>query len=128
MFILSTWNSARFRFAMKDFDLDAFIDTVKKLGPYFQKMQYEDFRTINIDKYSNNIIHIFQTLANIKGIESTGAPKLMHLKLPKVFVMWDRHIRKAYGYANGDAVDYVAFLKHMCPPSAQVGEFGCRGF
>jgi len=68
---------------------------------------------MNINEYADDIKHIFKTLAGIKGIEVTGAPKLMHLKLPKVFVMWDRYIRKAYGYKKGDADDYVAFLIDM---------------
>jgi len=37
----------------------------------------------------------------------------MHLKVPKVFVMWDMHIRKYYGFNTGDADDYFNFLKKM---------------
>jgi len=113
MFILSTWNFARFRYVMREFDLDAFTKVVKQLDPSFQKMQHEEFKTMDFDKYADYIKHIFKTLADIKGIEATGTPKLMHLKLPKVFVMWDSYIRKAYGYNEGDADDYVAFLKDM---------------
>jgi hypothetical protein len=113
MFILATWNFARFRYAMKEFDLDAFMGKVKRLAPLFEKIQNEDFATMNIDKYVPEIKTIFETFANIGGIEATGAPKLMHLKLPKVFVMWDRYIRNEYGYKKGDADDYIAFLKHM---------------
>jgi len=113
MFILSTWNFARFRYAMRDFDLEAFTKKIKKLEPVFQKMQEEDFESIDFDRYAQEIKQIFNMLANIKGIEKTGAPKLMHLKLPKVFVMWDAYIRKAYNYNNGDADDYVSFLKEM---------------
>ena len=113
MFILATWNFARFRYAMKKFNLDAFVEKVKKLAPLFEKMQQEDFSTMNIDTYAPDIKAIFKTLAGIGGIESTGAPKLMHLKLPKVFVMWDRYIRNEYGYKKGDADDYIAFLKKM---------------
>jgi len=113
MFILSTWNFARFRYVMREFDLDAFTDTIKKLNHSFQKMQHEDFKTMNFNNYADDIKHIFKALADIKGIEATGTPKLMHLKLPKVFVMWDSYIRKAYGYNKGDAEDYIAFLKDM---------------
>jgi hypothetical protein len=113
MFILSTWNFACFRYVMREFDLDAFTDTVKKLNRHFEEIQHEEFKTMDIGRYSNVIKHIFKTFADIKGIESTGAPKLMHLKLPNVFVMWDRYIRKAYGYNKGDAEDYVAFLTDM---------------
>jgi len=113
MFILSTWNFARFRYAMREFDLDTFTNVVKQLDHFFQEMQHEDFKTMNFNEYENEIKHIFKTLSSIKGIEATGTPKLMHLKLPKVFVMWDSYIRKAYGYNKGDADDYVAFLEDM---------------
>lgn len=113
MFILSTWNFARFRYAMREFDLDSFENKIKNLTPLFQKMQAESFATMNMDTHSDEIKTIFKTLAGIKGIEATGAPKLMHLRLPKVFVMWDQYIRKAYGYRTGDAEDYIHFLKEM---------------
>lgn len=113
VFILATWNFARFRYVMRNFDLESFENTVKKLTPLFQKMKDEEFSTMNIDNYSRTIKVIFKTLADIKGIEATGAPKLMHLKLPKVFVMWDKRIRESYGYMMGDADDYVSFLKDM---------------
>lgn len=113
LFILATWNFARFRYAMKEFDLDGFIGKINKLAPLFQRMKKEDFARMDIDKFASEIKDIFDTLSHIKGIETTGAPKLMHLKLPKVFVMWDRHIRNAYGYKKGDSEEYIAFLKKM---------------
>lgn len=113
MFILSTWNFARFRYAMKKFNLGSFHDKIKQLEPLFKKMQHEDFAAIDFDRYAIEIKTIFKTLARIKGIEITGAPKLMHLKLPKVFVMWDSYIRKALGYKKGSAYDYICFLKEM---------------
>lgn len=113
LFILATWNFACFRYAMKEFDLDVFVAKVNKLAPLFERMNSEDFASMDIDKYSIEIKTIFKTLADIKGIQLTGAPKLMHLKLPRVFVMWDSYIRDAYGYVNGNADDYVCFLKEM---------------
>lgn len=111
--ILSTWNFARFRYAVRSFNLDKFKDTIKKLSPIFKKFEKCDFKTINFDKYEEDIKKVFETLAAIKGIEKTGAPKLMHLKVPKVFVMWDMYIRKYYGFNTGDADDYFNFLKKM---------------
>lgn len=113
LFILATWNFASFRYAMKEFDVDAFKVKVNKLAPLFERMNCEDFVSMDIGKYSKEIKEIFKTFADIKGIKSTGAPKLMHLKLPRVFVMWDSYIRDAYGYENGNADDYVSFLKKM---------------
>ena len=36
---------------------------------------------------------IFGTLSSIKGVEYTGASKIMHLKKRCVFVMWDGYIK-----------------------------------
>jgi len=113
LLILSTWNFARFRYAMRSFNLDKFKNTIKKLNPIFKKFEKCDFKTINFDKYKKDIKQIFKTLALIKGVEKTGAPKLMHLKVPKVFVMWDMYIRNYYGFNKGDADDYLNFLKKM---------------
>ena len=113
LFMLSTWNFARFRYAVRSFDLEKFQKELKKLDPFFHKMKQESFSKINFDKYSKDIKRIFDSLASFKGIEKTGAPKLMHIKLPKVFVMWDYKIRNKYGFKEGDAEDYINFLKLM---------------
>jgi len=111
--MLSTWNFARFRYAIRSFNVDQFEKTLDNLKPLFRKIQKENFKTINFDSYSKDIKRIFNALAKIKGIEKTGAPKLMHLKAPKVFVMWDTKIRKYYGFNTGDAGEYIEFLKLM---------------
>ena len=36
---------------------------------------------------------VFNRLKQIKGIECTGAAKVMQLKCPELFVMWDRYTR-----------------------------------
>lgn len=113
LLMLSTWNFACFRYAVRGFNLDGFIKTIKRLNPSFKKFQKEDFKTINLEKYSKDIKKIFRDLANIKGIQKTGAPKLMHLMMPKVFVMWDGYIRNYYGFKKGDENDYFKFLKLM---------------
>ena len=113
LFILSTWNFARFRYAIRSFDLDHFQKVLKTLEPPFDKLKKENFKTINFDKYKEDIGKIFISLSLIKGIEKTGAPKLMHLKIPEVFVMWDSFIRNYYGFKKGDGEDYFAFLKLM---------------
>lgn len=113
LLILSTWNFARFRYAVRTFNLDKFIKAVKNSEPLFRKFYKCDFRTIDFDKYKIEIKEIFKILSNIKGVEKTGAPKLMHLKVPKVFVMWDQNIRNYYGFKKGDAEDFFNFLKLM---------------
>ena len=39
--------------------------------------------------------------------------ELMHLTIPEVFIIWDAHIRKAWGFKKGDAENYFNFLKKM---------------
>lgn len=131
LLILATWNFARFRYAVNDFDINRFKEKIKKLDPYFNRMKDEDFRTINFDEYREDIKKIFETLSSIKGVEYTGASKIMHLKNRCVFVMWDGYIKgerqkKYYNeldiVKNGDweikkyqntPEDYFHFLKDM---------------
>jgi len=113
LFILSTWNFATFRYAMKDFDLDNFREIVKELKPSFDKFKGKSIEDIDFDKYEKEIKYIFDKLSDIKGIKYTGTSKLMHLTIPEVFVMWDGYIRKKYGFKKGDSEDYFNFLKLM---------------
>jgi len=113
LLILAIWNIARFRFAVRGFKLSKFKETIKKLESHFKKLKNEDFRTIDFDKYTSEIKYIFTILSKIKGIEQTGASKLIHLKNPKVFVMWDGFIRRYYGFRKGNSEDYFNFLKKM---------------
>ena len=129
--ILATWNFARFRYALNNFDYYGFEETINGLDLYFEKLKNEDFRTINIDHYNEEITEIYNKLSSIKGIEFTGASKIMHLKNRSIFVMWDGFIKgaKAKRYydeleivKNGDwklkrygnkPEDYLQFLKDM---------------
>ncbi|MBM4141901.1 MAG: hypothetical protein FJ242_10580, partial [Nitrospira sp.] len=129
--ILATWNFARFRYAVNDFDINGFKEKIKELNPYFDQLKDEDFRTINFNKYEEDIKKIFVTLSSIKGVEYTGASKIMHLKNRCVFIMWDGYIKgekpkKYYNkleiVKNGDwkikrywnnPEDYFQFLKDM---------------
>lgn len=129
--ILATWNFARFRYAVNDFDINGFKEKIKELDSYFDKLKDEDFRTITFDDYKEDIKYIFETLSSIKGIEYTGASKIIHLKNRYVFVMWDGYIKgkkskKCYNeleiVKNGNwkikiyqdkPEDYFQFLKDM---------------
>lgn len=131
LLILATWNFARFRYAVNDFDINGFKEKIKELNPYFNRLKDEDFRTINFDKYKDDIKKIFVTLSSIKGVEFTGASKIMHLKNRSVFVMWDGYIKgeKTKKYYNELKIvknedweikrywnvpeDYFQFLKDM---------------
>lgn len=129
--ILATWNFAGFRYAVKDFDIAGFKEKIKELNPYFDKLQTEEFRRINFDKYKADIEKIYDTLSSIEGVKHTGASKIMHLKNRNVFIMWDGYIsgnkpKKYYnkleivkkGYwrpkkYKKDAESYFQFLKDM---------------
>lgn len=126
LLMLSTWNFACFRYAVRGFNLDGFTLTLKRLESKYKKFEKLDFQTINFNKYGVDIKEIFSALCRIKGIQKTGAPKLMHLKVPQVFVMWDAYIRNFYGFKNGDAEDYLNFLKKMQELFTEVKETNGR--
>lgn len=129
--ILATWNFAVFRYAVKDFNVNGFREKIRELDRYFIPLKDEKFRTINFEDYKDDIREIFATLSSIKGIEFTGASKIIHLKNRSVFVMWDGYIKgekpkKYYNeleiVKNGDwrlkryrnnPEDYFQFLKDM---------------
>lgn len=96
LLILSTWNFAVFRYAMKDFDLNNFKEIVKNLKPYFDKFRGESIKTINFENYKLEVKHIFDILSAIKGIQYTGASKLMHLTTPK-FLLCGMDILERHG-------------------------------
>jgi hypothetical protein len=129
--ILATWNFALFRFAVKDFNINGFRETIRELNQYFIRLKDENFKTINLANYKDDIKTIFETLSLIKGVEFTGASKIMHLRNRSVFIMWDGYIKgeKPKKYYNeleivnrGDwkfkryrnnPEDYFQFLKDM---------------
>ncbi len=113
LLMLSTWNIGRFKFVAYSFNLSKFVKTADQLEMDFKKIEKEDFRKIQLDRYKDVIKKIFRKLRTIRGVEKTGASKLMHLRLPKVFIMWDSYIRASYGFGNGDENDYFNFLSKM---------------
>lgn len=105
--ILATWNFAAFRYAVKDFDLVGFRQTIEKLNSRFSTMEVENFRTIDFDKCRDDIVGIFKTLCHIRGIQYTGASKVMHLRNRSVFVMWDSYISGDKPNKYYEALDIV---------------------
>ncbi len=93
LLILATWNFAIFRYTVKTFDIENFRKTISALKPNFENFKDQDITSANFDDYENDIKVIYIKLSQIKGIEHTGAPKIMHLKNPELFVMWDGYIR-----------------------------------
>jgi hypothetical protein len=92
--LLATWNVGRFRFAQSTFDVEAFTNVVSRdLRDDFQAFAGLSIQNVELDKLGNRVEGMFNRLATIKGVEYTGAAKLLHLKCPDVFVMWDDYIR-----------------------------------
>ncbi|MFA4831155.1 MAG: hypothetical protein WC618_03195 [Patescibacteria group bacterium] len=112
--ILATWNFARFRYFMKNFDLREFQAVINRVNPVFKKLENTHFE--NIDFTDNTVVIDIKFIYNqLKKIaEQTGASKIMALKNSKLFVMWDTEIRKIYKIDNkGEADDYIHFLIKM---------------
>jgi len=112
--ILATWNFARFRYFMKNFDLREFQEVISRVNPVFKKLENTHFE--NIDFTDKTVVIDIKFIYNqLKKIaEQTGASKIMALKNSKLFVMWDTEIRKIYKIDNkGEADDYIQFLIKM---------------
>lgn len=67
-----------------------------------------DFRNADFNEIKEIVEKIFNSLSKVKGVEYTGASKIMHLFNKNLFVMWDGYIRKRYGYEK-DAKSYLDF-------------------
>ena len=113
LFILSTWNFATFRYAMKDFDILNFTETVRKCEPTFVKLKPYSIKNVDFETIRDDIKNLYNSLQVIKGVKYTGTAKLLHLKNPRLFIMWDSYIKRKYGFPQGSADDYVDFLKKM---------------
>jgi len=129
--LLATWNFALFRYAMKQFDIEQFRKSLLSLKEPFSRLEHYKIESADLDRSAADIKNIFTTLSKIEGVKFTGAPKLMHLKNPNLFVMWDEYIRggKSKKYYDNleivttgqcviekygkDADGYFRFLKDM---------------
>lgn len=112
--ILATWNFAGFRYILKNFDIKNFKATIKKLNPTFDKLSHQTLQTADLENsiIAKQIKRLYQELKNI--VKQTGASKIMALKNPDLFVIWDTKIRRMYKIDNkADPDTYIQFLKTM---------------
>lgn len=112
--ILATWNFAYFRYFLKNFDLKGFIKVINLAEPEFKKLEKNKFE--KVDFYDcdlqTSIKNIYEKFKKYTG--QTGATKLMALRNPKLFIMWDTEIRKIYKINNrATPEDYIGFLDKM---------------
>ena len=99
---------------MKNFDTKNFSATIKKLNPTFDKLSHQTLQTVDLENpvITKRIKRLYQELKNI--VKKTGASKIMALKNPNLFVIWDTKIRKMYKIDNKSKPDhYIQFLKQM---------------
>jgi len=114
--ILSTWNFARFRYVMKSLDINKFRKLIEDNEKIFKKLDKLTFESVDFkdSDLKDDIKTIYNSYRPIKGIEQTGTTKLMALRKPDLFVMWDTDIRKLYRINNkGTFEDYIKFLLKM---------------
>jgi hypothetical protein len=112
LLILATWNFARFRYVLRQFDLDRFRNTIVTVNPIFERLAPVSFETADFDLLAQDIEAIYGAIKSL--VEQTGTTKIMHFKHPKLFVMWDTSIRSYYHIPIAcSPQDYVFFLRLM---------------
>jgi hypothetical protein len=92
----------------RDPDIDSLRKVLHKLQGDFAELAKYSIQTIDLTKHRDRIAGIYEKLKLITGVGDTGAAKLMHLKLPELFVMWDSYIRGEHRREDYDALLCVA--------------------
>src|SRR5437899_853199 len=92
------------------------IDALKtvlsvELQSDFAALAEYDIQSLDLAKQSGRIETMFNRLASMKGVLYTGATKLMHLKCPKTFVIWDDYIRGGKSKKLYDGLSCVSSKK-----------------
>jgi len=119
LLFLATWNFARFRYALRDLDLNSLTKLMKGIEKKLKKYKKNNFWEMEFTKkFKETTVEVFEKLDKIKGIEHTGSPKLMHLICPEVYVMWDQYIRNHYQFkiekkTKNKGLKYYNFLIKM---------------
>jgi len=110
--ILAVWNTPRFRYMASDTqNLFELQKAIKDCEPFFGMVKGRNLKA-GFDEIGDTVRKIYSTLSKVKGVEYTGASKVMHLLNRELFVMWDTYIRDDLGYGTTDE-DYLNFLKEM---------------
>jgi hypothetical protein len=111
LLLLASWNAANFR-KFKNEDFNTFKNAIYSCEKEFSKFDDKNFESIEFGDYRSDISEIFNKLSSVRCIMYTGSSKVMHLRNPKVFLMWDTKIRGKEGYKikGKDGNAYVDFL------------------
>ena len=109
--ILATWNVGRFRFFASDSqNLIALDSALKQTAGAFSELGSERFEIADFERLRSPITAIYDSFSGVKGVEYTGASKVMHLLKRDLFVMCDRYIRREFGL-DSDSSSYMEFLE-----------------
>jgi len=112
--LLATWNVSRWRFMASDSNkLIELRDAFELCEPILNELKNFDIKTANLDQIKTPIITLYDVLSKIKGVEYTGASKVLHLRNRNLFVMWDDYIRAGYEIKEKNGANYFKFLKRM---------------
>ena len=89
-------------------EVEADLKAIKTISLHTTDLK--DGVTKSGEKLHSFIVRLFTKTSGV--LKYTGASKFLHVLNPKIFVMWDDSIRKAYGcYGNGEG--YYNFLIRM---------------
>ncbi|MGQ4876164.1 MAG: hypothetical protein ACP6IY_19020 [Promethearchaeia archaeon] len=113
--LLATWNFARIRYFIKYLSPDEFSNIIRFIEINMKKLEGITFENINLEDESvvKIIKKLYGKLRNYKGLEITGSIKILALRRPDLFIMWDTEIRKYYKISDTSPEGYVNFLKKM---------------
>jgi len=89
--ILATWNAGRF--SKVHFKIDDLHNALAELRGDFAALAEYTIQSAELESHRTRIEAMFNRLAAIKGVEYTGAPKVMHVIHPELLVAWDAYIR-----------------------------------
>ena len=110
---LSQWNRANHQ--ITELDYHRFKKYMIDHNKEFNLWEAERLETLELEGERMVILRLFRGLQEIKGIEWVGASKILHMRLPKLFIPIDTLIAKEYKIKNNEknASKYFEFLRIM---------------
>jgi hypothetical protein len=105
-------------------DVPKLTKTLRELSKYFKALALNSKSLLSIDfesaisidkgkrKIKEVIREIWKKLDGVPYIGSTSISKIMHGANTNLFIMWDKKIKGAYGYA-GNEIGYLKFCKEV---------------
>lgn len=115
LLLLATWDFANLRYSMSKFTIPEFESHVSHLEDYSKEFSDLTFESCGFKDKEKEIKEIFENMQSYKVLDTknrerpvigtTGASKLMHLRYPNFFIMWDSYIRGNYPQKYSKDVD-----------------------